>query len=113
MSAPAVQWMSLNPDIMPLPARFDASTAESVEAAARLALRQGTRHLVLDGKDMSYLTGAGLRVLMVLAHDFDAFGGTLAIANLSAQPQQMMAVSELDSLVPVVEVAGAALPLAA
>jgi len=64
---------------------LDGATAPQLESALAARVRSGLSVLVLDMKNLSYISSAGLRVVFKTSKSLRAVGGQLALAN--RQPQ--------------------------
>lgn len=60
---------------------LDVSTVDVLEAACAAALREGSKHLVLGLAQMSFISTAGLLLLLKLNKRTQALGGSLRIAE--------------------------------
>ena len=71
--------------MLSLQGELDAHTAEEFEAALLHVLNQGSSRMVISGEQLSYISSAGLGVLMAHIDSIRTAGGDLKIAQL--QPQ--------------------------
>jgi anti-sigma B factor antagonist len=78
--------------VITLDGSLDSGTAASVEAGlARLVSDGGLT--VLDLSKMSYISSAGLRVLLLVQRRAQACGARVALAKLSADVREVMAAT--------------------
>jgi len=89
-----------NPQIIRLPVRFDATAAEEMESNALLAVKIGAHDMILDGRDTTYMTAAGLRFVLDLAREIKAAGGHLAVCNLQPQAKELFDVCGFGAVIP-------------
>ncbi len=78
--------------------RLDTETAGELELALHDAFESGRRHFVLDLARISYVSSAGLRVLLALAKKLDGDIGTLRLAALNASVKQVFDIAGFTSL---------------
>ena len=64
---------------------LDGATAPQLEADLAARVRSGLSLVVLDMKNLSYISSAGLRVVFKTSKSLRSLGGKLALAN--RQPQ--------------------------
>lgn len=87
------QVLLLRPD-----GRLDTETAGELELALHDAFESGRRHFILDLTRISYVSSAGLRVLLALAKKLDGDIGTLRLAALNASVKQVFDIAGFTSL---------------
>jgi anti-anti-sigma factor len=78
--------------------RLDTETAGELELALHDAFESGRRHFVLDLARISYVSSAGLRVLLALAKKLDGDIGTLRLAALNASVKQVFDIAGFTTL---------------
>ena len=81
--------------------RIDGSNAVAFEEAVRAAMEDGDRAMVMDLAELSYISSAGLRVLLSLAKDFSIRGGELVLCSLSDRIREFVEISGFDRIIPV------------
>lgn len=81
-----------------LSGRLDAAWSEHVSTAFKDFLRQGAHHVTLDLSGVSYLSSAGIRVLMRLYRQLTSIHGSLCIASPSGDVRSVLMLSGLDGL---------------
>ena len=62
--------------------RLDSNTAGELESALQTILEKGSARVILDFADLSYISSAGLRIVLMTAKKTKALGGGLALCNL-------------------------------
>jgi anti-sigma B factor antagonist len=77
--------------------KLNAATAEEFDAAVNLAIGE-TKNLVLDFKEVSYLSSAGLRVLVSAQKKLKAAAGTFALCNVCEEVMEVLEVTGLDDV---------------
>jgi anti-anti-sigma factor len=97
----AEPWNPEEPDVMEITGRLDEDTATHIEEDIRLCIQSGARRMVLDCRELSYMSGAGLRAILSVARAMQKAGGHLAVCSLQAQVNDMFTVSGCDTVIPV------------
>lgn len=77
--------------------RLDTATASDLELALGDLERAGARHFVIDLAGISYVSSAGLRVLLMLAKRLEG-SGSLRLAGLNPQVRQVFDVAGFTRL---------------
>lgn len=99
--------------ILGVTGRLDASSAGALERKMLGLIDAGTRRLVVDARDLDYISSAGLRVLLVAAKRLKAVNGTVALAALKGHIKEVFDIAGFSSVFPIHpdrEAALAALP---
>jgi anti-sigma B factor antagonist len=81
--------------------RVDSATAPDLQKALQDLLDSDQKQLVLDLKDVGYMSSAGLRVLVALQKAAKKNGGALRLAQLSVRVSEVL---ELAGLAPVFDI---------
>ncbi|MDD2706706.1 MAG: STAS domain-containing protein [Verrucomicrobiae bacterium] len=84
--------------ILKLQGRLDASWAGSAAAAIEEAARAGCRDLRLDLADVSFLSSAGVRSLILAHRQMQSLRGKLRILKASGEVRTVLQLSGLDTL---------------
>jgi anti-anti-sigma factor len=84
-----------------LAGHMDTTTSHSVTQAVNAAMAAGGRRVVFDMRDVSYVSSAGLRVILVAAKQARAVGGGAAVFGLQPRVEKIFSVSGFDKVVPV------------
>ena len=85
--------------VLSLRGRLDGSNAPALIARMSGALEDGVGDLVLDCAGMSYISSAGLRVLLVGAKTCRQEGGRFALAALAPQCRSVLEMSGFLSVI--------------
>jgi len=78
--------------------RLDTETVGELELALHDAFEAGARHYILDMAKVSYVSSAGLRVLLALAKKLDGGVGSLRLAALNASVKQVFDIAGFTAL---------------
>ncbi len=84
--------------ILALNGRLDTETAADLELTIQDLIGAGERHFVIDLDAISYVSSAGLRVLLMLAKELDAGRGSLRLAGLSSAVAQVFDVAGFTAM---------------
>jgi anti-anti-sigma factor len=87
--------------VFQLAGRIDAATSPSVESAVNTAVSGGGRRLIFDMNAVSYVSSAGLRVILLAAKKAQAAGGGMAVFGLQPGVQEVFSVSGFGKIVPI------------
>ena len=81
--------------------RLDGSNAGEFQEALEGAIEESDRALVLDFEDISYISSAGLRVILLTARSLQGNGGQMALCSLDAPIREVFAISGFDTIIPI------------
>ena len=83
-----------------LSGRLDAISSPLLEERLKPLLEDavGSRHLILEGSSLSYVSSAGLRVFLMAQRQLAARGGGLAFAGLTPQVLDLFQLAGLQDL---------------
>lgn len=87
----------------PLKGRLDSTAAAVAQTQVEQALdAQPTRpsHVLLDLNEVTFLSSAGIRLLLVVHRRCVAAGGTLVLAGVGRYSQEVLQVAGLDDVFP-------------
>lgn len=69
--------------VLDLKGELDAHTAAELEAAIQKCLNDGNVCIIVNGKDLNYISSAGLGVFMAYIEEIRELGGDIKIAELA------------------------------
>ncbi|MEI9981865.1 MAG: STAS domain-containing protein [Aliidongia sp.] len=78
--------------------RLDSNSGPVFEKELLGYIEGGSRRLLLDFSDLTYISSAGLRVVLVAAKRMKAAGGKLVLASLSAQVAEVFEISGFNRI---------------
>jgi anti-anti-sigma factor len=84
--------------ILSVTGRLDASQAPSLEERVLSVSRSATPRLVIDLARLTYISSAGLRVLLIAAKRVQGAGGRLALAALSREVQEVFDIAGFSTI---------------
>lgn len=91
-----------NRNILHLIGEVDASNSVLLDQSIQEVVQQGTSFLLIDGKELSYISSAGLGVFMSYLDDFSERGIRFAIFGLNDQVGEVFKILGLDRLISIV-----------
>jgi anti-anti-sigma factor len=87
--------------IFQLAGRIDAATSPAVENAVNTAVGGGGKRVIFDMNGVSYVSSAGLRVILLAAKKAAAAKGGMAVFGLQSGVQEVFSVSGFGRIVPI------------
>lgn len=90
--------MSTVPVVFSPTGRIDGTNANAVEAELKAMLEASGPNLILDLSGISYLSSAGLRVVLVAAKSTRASGGKLVLAGPRPAISEIFKMSGFDRI---------------
>lgn len=84
--------------VVSLAGRIDAATAPSVNKAVRAAMADGARQIVVELREVTFLSSSGLRALLLLARELRREGGDLVLCALQPQVAEVFHLTGFDQI---------------
>jgi stage II sporulation protein AA (anti-sigma F factor antagonist) len=84
--------------ILALKGRLDAMTAGGLQQKLMALIEGGQQRFLLDVAELTYISSAGLRVLLVAAKTLETSAGTLVFCSLKTPVQQVFDIAGFSSL---------------
>ena len=81
--------------------RIEGSNSIEFQKALEQAIRRGDTALVLDMKNLSYISSAGLRVEAIMTKRTEEYGMKFALCTLSLSIKSVITVLGFNKLVPI------------
>jgi anti-anti-sigma factor len=78
--------------------RLDSNSGPVFEKELLAHIDGGSRRLLLDLSGLSYISSAGLRVILVAAKKMKAVGGKLVLSGLNAQVAEVFEISGFNRI---------------
>jgi len=78
--------------------KLDAVSAGDYEKAISQLINDGKTHFVVDFANLSYISSAGLRVLLSTAKQLKPKGGTVVFANLQENVREVFEMTGFSSI---------------
>lgn len=87
-----------NITIMSLKGRLDANTAPALETALSALCKGESPRVLVDCRELEYISSAGLRVLLAQAKGFKKIDGMIVLCTLSSAVKQVFEISGFTSI---------------
>ena len=81
--------------------RIDGSNAGEFQADLQGVIQESDTALILDFESVSYISSAGLRVLLMTAKTLEGNGAKLALCSLSEPIREVFRISGFDNISPI------------
>ncbi len=81
--------------------RIDGANARELQVDLEAAIEPSDRGLVLDLEELSYISSAGLRVILLTAKTLRKQNAKLAVCSLSGSVREVFEISGFDKIIPV------------
>lgn len=81
--------------------RLDGYAASQVAAEIERSLRDDDRSVVVDLDGLTYMSSAGIRVLLALQKKVRARGGGIALCNIGEYPKNVLSMAGFDKVLPI------------
>ncbi len=96
-----VEWRVTEPWVMSTDKYLSSSNAPEIEEDVRLCLGSGADALTLDCASLVYMTGAGVRALLNMAHMARQENCAFSLKNLRGQPRDIFCACGTEAFIPV------------
>ncbi|MDD1728633.1 MAG: STAS domain-containing protein [Methanospirillum sp.] len=84
--------------IVDVSGRMDAATSRDVEVALTTLIDGGSRKIVFNGKNLTYISSSGLRVVLASLKRLRQDGGEMALAALQPAPLEVIRMTGFDRI---------------
>lgn len=84
--------------IMSLSGQLDTLTATDFEKEIHDILANNVLSVILDGSELTYVSSAGLRLLLTLQKGMTAKGGTLRLRNIKEDIMEIFNITGFSSI---------------
>lgn len=81
--------------------RVDGTNASEFQQALEAAITESDRIVVLDCEQLTYISSAGLRVVLLTARALQRQNSKFAVCSLSEQIREVFEISGFDKIIPV------------
>ena len=81
--------------------RVDGTNASEFQQALEGAIGESDRVVILDCERLSYISSAGLRVVLLTARALQRQNSKFAVCSLSEQIREVFEISGFDKIIPV------------
>ncbi len=97
--------------IVAINGKLDALTCGNVETALAQLIDSGKTSLVIDFTELSYISSAGLRILLKTAKQLKGINGSLVLCCMKDFIKEVFDVSGFSSIIPITDTVENALQL--
>ncbi len=80
--------------------RLDGSNARAFQLSLRDAIAEHDRLVILDMSRLTYISSAGLRVILLTARSLQRQDAKLAVCSLSGPVREVFTISGFDRIIP-------------
>ena len=88
--------------IFTLSGRLDSNTSPEFDEKITKAIEGGSNHMVIDFKEIDYLSSAGLRVLLKATKRLKHSSGKLVLCSMADYVREIFEISGFDTFIPIV-----------
>ena len=81
--------------------RVDGTNASEFQQALEAAISDADSIVILDCEQLSYISSAGLRVILLTARALQRQNSKFAVCSLSEQIREVFEISGFDKIIPV------------
>jgi anti-sigma B factor antagonist len=89
--------------IVDVSGRMDAATSRDVETVLNTLIESGTRKIVFNAKELTYISSSGLRVILASLKRLRQDGGDLTLAALQPAPLEVFRMTGFDRIFTIYE----------
>lgn len=87
-----------NVAVIELKGRLDVTTSSALEKTFNDLLGENQNKILVECRQLEYISSAGLRVLLAAAKQFKKISGTIALSGLSQNVKQVFELSGFTSI---------------
>jgi anti-sigma B factor antagonist len=88
-------------EVLSLYGEVDASNSVILDEAIQKLVDSGSKSILIDGKNLEYISSAGLGVFMSYLEDFQENGISMKICDLVPRVFEVFKILGLDQLIPI------------
>jgi anti-sigma B factor antagonist len=89
-------------DIFKLNGRLDSNTSHGFEQKLFDAISNGSKQLVVDFKDLDYISSAGLRVILKATKALKREEGRIMLCSMQDYVKEVFEIAGFDTFLPIV-----------
>jgi len=87
--------------IVEIKGRLDVTTASDLEQVFTKLLSENQNKVLVECRELEYISSAGLRVLLNVAKQYNKVSGQIMLAGLSQNVKQVFEISGFTSIFPI------------
>ena len=80
--------------------RIDGTNAREFHEALQAVIDDSDRAVVLDLEQLTYISSAGLRVILLMGRMLQGQNGSFAVCSLSEPVREVFSISGFDKIIP-------------
>jgi anti-sigma B factor antagonist len=85
-----------------LQGRLDSNTSQSFEKRLLDAISDGTKNVIIDFKELDYISSAGLRVILKATKTLKRQDGKIMLCSMQDYVKEVFEIAGFDSFLPIV-----------
>jgi anti-sigma B factor antagonist len=97
-----IEEMRDNVSIFKLNGRLDSNTSQSFEKKLFQAISDGSKNMIVDFKDLDYISSAGLRVILKATKAVKHEEGRIMLCSMQDYVKEVFEIAGFDSFLPIV-----------
>jgi len=83
--------------------RLDSNTSQGFEQKLFQAISEGAKNMVVDFKDIDYISSAGLRVILKAFKALQREDGRIILCSMQEYVREIFEVTGMNSFVPILD----------
>ena len=88
--------------ILKLNGRLDSNTSQGFEKKIFDAISDGSKNMIVDFKDLDYISSAGLRVILKATKALNREEGKIMLCSMQDYVKEVFEIAGFDSFLPIV-----------
>ena len=88
--------------IFKLNGRLDSNTSQGLEKKIFDSISNGSRHMIIEFKDLDYISSAGLRVILKATKALKREDGKIMLCDMQDYVKEVFEIAGFDSILPIV-----------
>lgn len=88
--------------IFKLNGRLDSNTSPEFGQKIEQAIKEGSKYIIIEFKNIEYLSSAGLREILKTAKTLKGMSGMLVLCSMSKEIREVFQVAGFDYILPIV-----------
>ena len=89
-------------NIFKLNGRLDSNTSQGFEKQVFQAIYDGSKSMIIDFKDLDYISSAGLRVILKATKAIKREDGQIMLCSMQDYVKEVFEIAGFDSFLPIV-----------
>ena len=89
-------------NIFKLNGRLDSNTSQGFEKKVFQAIDDGSKSMIIDFKDLDYISSAGLRVILKATKALKREDGKMMLCDMQDYVKEVFEIAGFDSFLPIV-----------